>query len=107
LTLYTKYYTVKQWGKLDKYAEKINGEEITWQQKILEKYQVILTDHQTKSEKIKGILSKFNGKNLDRAINGFKKGADKMDAVFKTWDKMKGNKKNKVDYSFLVGKKVL
>lgn len=75
---YKKYYTVKQWKKFDKWAERENGTDYTFQEVLLRKYEIILTDHQTKSEKVKKILDKFTIQNLDRSMTKFAKGIDKF-----------------------------
>jgi hypothetical protein len=76
--IYKKYYTVKEWKRFDKVAERENGIDITMQEVLLKRYDVILTDYKTKGEKIKGILAKFNAENLNKGITTFNKGVDMM-----------------------------
>ena len=47
---YRKYYTVEEWKKFDKWAERINGMDITVQEIMCKKYDIILTDYQTADE---------------------------------------------------------
>lgn len=87
-----KKFTVKAWKKFD----------YSHQSVLLRKFDIILTDHQTKSEKIRNILSKFNAKNVNKGIDKFQKATDTMDKAFKEWDKLK--RKNQKDLSGLIGK---
>jgi len=102
---YTKKLTVKERRRFDKIVERENGVYVTAQEILLKKYDVILTDHQTQGERVVSFLSKFNSENLDRSITLFKKNMNKVDKAFETWDKMKGQQKDKHDYSFLTGDK--
>ena len=43
--LHPKYFTVKEWNRFDKVVERENGIDITAQEVILKKYEVILTDY--------------------------------------------------------------
>jgi len=66
-----KYYTVKAWNKFCYPAQQI----------LLKKFDVILIDHQTRSEKARAFLLKFNQKNLNKGIkviDKFSKDIDKM-----------------------------
>ena len=95
---YVKEYTVKEWKRFDKVAERENGIEITMQEIILKRYDVILTDHKTKKEKLNDILDKFNIENLNKGITKFNKGVDvmvKMTAAPKKKPERKGKKKRK------------
>ena len=56
--------TVKAWKKFSDEAQKV----------LLEKHDVILTDHQTRREKAVSILKKFNKKNMDKGIDKFNAG---------------------------------
>ena len=47
---YRKYYTVAEWKKFDQWAERINGIDITSQEIMCKKYDIILTDYQTADE---------------------------------------------------------
>lgn len=88
--LYPKYFTVKQWSKFN-YAK---------QQVLCRKYDVILTDHTTKREKLLGILSKININNLNKGIDKFTDGLDEFSKVTKEMNSGLGKK----DYSGLMGK---
>ena len=116
--LYKKYYTMKEWNRFT----------INWQQRLTNKYDVILTDHKTRSEKLRGIFNGTNlNKNLDRVqggIESFSKALEKFDmSNFKIFPGVsqkeynalvgKPSKRNystltgsskKRDYSFLTGK---
>lgn len=102
---YTKFYTVKEWKKFDKVAERENGTDITMQEVLLKKYNVILTDHLTRKEKVKvqrqKLKKKLTIKNIQKATKAVSKGINnfskEMDG-FKLYD---GPKK---DYSILMGK---
>ena len=48
---YKKYFTVKEWKRFDQWAERIDGNDITAQEIMLQKYDIILTDWKTKREK--------------------------------------------------------
>lgn len=61
---YKKYFTTKAWNKFDLTAQDI----------LCGRYDIILTDHETKSEKVKRILKKFNLKNLNKGIDKVNKG---------------------------------
>ena len=104
-----KFYTVKEWKRFDKIAERENGIDITMQEVLLKRYDVILTDYKTKGEKIKGILNKFNAENLNKGITTFNKGVDqivKMTAAPKKTareGKAKSKKKTKKKESFQFG----
>lgn len=66
-----KYYTVKEWKKFT----------YPVQSTLQRKYDIILTNHMTKGEKARAILSKFNQKNLNKGIkiiDEFSKDLDKM-----------------------------
>ena len=43
--LHPKYFTCKEWNRFDKVAERENGIDITFQEILLKKYDVILTDY--------------------------------------------------------------
>ncbi len=71
--------TVKEWKRFDKVFTKQFGDTIVYldmQQLLCKKYDVILTDHRTRGEKLKDILKKFNQKNLDKGINMVQGGID-------------------------------
>ena len=55
-------YTVKEWKKLYKI-----------QDKLCQKYEVILTDYKTKREKVTEIFEKINFKNFNKGIITFNK----------------------------------
>lgn len=56
---YRKYFTVKEWKRFDVYAERVNGIDITAQELLCIKYDVILTDYKTAGEKRKMALQKI------------------------------------------------
>ena len=56
---YKKYFTVKEWKRFDTYAERINGIDITAQEIMCKKYDVILTDWKTSGEKRKLAMQKI------------------------------------------------
>ena len=62
-----KFYTVKEWSKFK------SNDYFDMQDMLCQKYDIILTDYKTKSEKIFSFLKKINLKNLDIAITGFSK----------------------------------
>ena len=78
---YTKEYTVKEWKRFDRIAERENDIDITMQEVLLKKYEIILTDYKTKKEKIKHILNKFNAENLNKGITKFNKGIDQFSKI--------------------------
>jgi hypothetical protein len=49
---YKKYLTVKEWKRFDQWAERVDGVDITSQEILCAKYDIILTDWKTKKEKI-------------------------------------------------------
>jgi len=57
-----KFFTVKEWKKFYKIQEK-----------LCQKFDVILIDHKSKKETIFGILDKINSKNIDKGIQTFNK----------------------------------
>jgi hypothetical protein len=57
-----KKYTVKEWKKLS-----------TLQETLCKKFDIILTDHKTKKEKIFFILDTINLKNINKGIDTFNK----------------------------------
>ncbi len=62
------FFTVKQWNRFD------------WdkQQILTLKYAVILTDYQTKKQKISHLMKKFNFKNFNKGMDVFAKSMDKF-----------------------------
>jgi hypothetical protein len=62
-----KFYTVKQWQRFK------TNDYFDMQELLCQKYDVILTDYQTKKEKIFSMLKKINLKNFDKGITGFSK----------------------------------
>ena len=90
---YTKKFTVEQWKRFDKWAERENGIDYTMQEVLLRFYKIILTDHvspKSKKEKAISILKKFNQKNLDKGLAIFDKGMEQfskqMDDFGKAFD---------------------
>ena len=62
-----KFYTVKEWNKFK------GNDYFDMQEMQCQRYDIILTDYQTKIEKIFSVLKKINLKNLDKGIAGFSK----------------------------------
>ena len=62
-----KFYTVKEWNKFK------GNDYFDMQDMLCQRYDVILTDYQTKREKLFSVLKKINLKNLDKGITGFSK----------------------------------
>lgn len=60
-----KFYTVKEWDCFR------HNNYFDMQDMLCQKYNVILTDHKTKKEKIILFLKKFNQRDFDKAINQF------------------------------------
>ena len=56
---YRKYYTVKEWKRFDVYAERVNDIDITAQEVMCKKYDIVLTDYKTAGEKRKLALQKI------------------------------------------------
>ena len=108
---YTKYYTVKEWKKFDKVAERENGIDITFQEILLKKYDVILTDYKTKKEKLFRVLDMISAKNINAGITKFNKGMDQFSKVIgepKKERKKRKTKRKKIketDYSFITDDK--
>ena len=92
---YQKYYTVKEWKRFNKIVERENGNDITAQELLCKKYDVILTDYKinplvkykdlSKKELTVKILKNFNMKNFDKGMKVFDQGlkgfTDSIDAV--------------------------
>lgn len=90
-----KYYTVKEWKKFDKYTDDyiiVDNEKyyLTMQEILCQKYDVRLTDHKTKKEKLFAVIDKFNAKNLNAGITKFNHGVDEFVKVTKSNNKSKG-----------------
>ena len=62
-----KFYTVKEWNKFK------SNDYFDMQDMLCQKYDVILTDYQTKREKLFSVLKKINLKNLYKGVTGFSK----------------------------------
>ena len=62
-----KYFAVKEWNRFK------NNDYFDMQEMLCQKYDVILTDYQTKREKLFSALKKINLKNLDKGITEFSK----------------------------------
>ena len=62
------FFTVKQWNKF------------SWnmQEVLCKKYNVILTDYQTRKEKIISLLNKINIKNFNKGMDTFNKSLNKF-----------------------------
>ena len=65
-----KFYTVKQWNCFK------DNDYFDMQEMLTQRYDVILTDHKTRKEKITFVLKKFNQRNFNKTMkqfNGFMK----------------------------------
>ena len=62
-----KFYTVKQWSKFK------SNDYFDMQELLCQKYDVILSDYQTKKQKTFSLLQKINLKNFDKGIAEFSK----------------------------------
>ena len=62
-----KFYTVKQWSKFK------SNDYFDMQELLCQKYDVILSDYQTKKKKTFSLLQKINLKNFDKGITEFSK----------------------------------
>lgn len=84
---YKKELTCKEWARFDRVWERVDGIEITGQEIICQRYEIILTDYQTKGEKARGILSKFNMANLDKGLKILDKGLNEFDKKMDSFDR--------------------
>ena len=62
-----KYFTVKEWQKFK------TNDYFDMQEMLCQKYDVILSDYQTKKQKTFSLLQKINLKNFDKGITEFSK----------------------------------
>ena len=62
-----KFYTVKQWSKFK------TNDYFDMQELLCQKYDVILSDYQTKKQKTFSLFQKINLKNFDKGITEFVK----------------------------------
>jgi len=62
-----KFYTVKQWQRFK------TNDYFDMQELLCQKYDVILSDYQTKKKKTFSLLQKINLKNFDKGITEFSK----------------------------------
>jgi uncharacterized protein YoxC len=62
-----KYFTVKEWNRFK------NNDYFDMQEMLCQKYDVILTDYQTKREKVFSVLKKINLRNFDKGVAEFSK----------------------------------
>ena len=90
-----KFYTVKEWNKF-----KAN-DYFDMQDMLCQRYDVILTDYQTKREKIFSALKKINLKNLDKGItelsNLVQSFGSSMDQLTREIDSQKHKDKDNLD----------
>jgi len=68
---YPKKFTCKAWNKFD----------LTQQDILCCRYDIILTDYQTPREKMIKIIKKFNLKNLNKGITKFNKGMSQFNKM--------------------------
>lgn len=76
---YPKSYTVKEWKRFDKITSDyiiIENEKyfLSMQEILIQKYDVTLTDYQTKKQKFQSIISKVNFENFNKGVETFNKG---------------------------------
>ena len=62
-----KYFTVKEWNRFK------NNDYFDMQDMLCQKYDVILTDYQTKREKVFSVLKKINLRNFNKGVAEFSK----------------------------------
>ena len=62
-----KYFTVEEWQKFK------TNDYFDMQELLCQKYDVILSDYQTKKQKTFSLLQKINLKNFNKGITGFSK----------------------------------
>ena len=62
-----KYFTVKEWQKFK------TNDYFDMQELLCQKYDVVLSDYQTKKQKTFSLLQKINLKNFDKGITEFSK----------------------------------
>ena len=62
-----KYFTVREWDRFK------NNDYFDMQDMLCQKYDVILTDYQTKREKVFSALKKINLRNFDKGVSEFSK----------------------------------
>src|SRR3972149_9692962 len=91
---YPKKFTVKAWKKFD----------LTQQDILCCRYDIILTDYKTRKEKIFSVMDKFSPKNIDKGIKVMNKGLSQfsktIDELDKGLNQSMGSKKKR-DYRFL------
>lgn len=99
-----KRYTVKEWKKFDYPHQSV----------LLRKFDIILTDHKTRGEKLAAIYDKIKHGDIGPTLNKITKGIDDFSRVMNKTKGMAGkpkdlsgliNSKSKKDYSFLTGGK--
>ena len=100
-----KYYTVKQWNCFK------NNDYFDMQDMLCKKFDVILTDHKTKKEKVISILKKFNQRNFNKGMNqfnGFMKdfgnSVDQLTREFDTVEKDTPRQKSRDNQDLIWGK---
>jgi hypothetical protein len=62
-----KYFTVREWDRFK------NNDYFDMQDMLCQKYDVILTDYQTKREKVFSALKKISLRNFDKGVTEFSK----------------------------------
>ena len=62
-----KYFTVREWNRFK------DNDYFDMQDMLCQKYDVILTDYQTKRERIFSALKKINLRNFDKGVSEFSK----------------------------------
>ena len=88
----TLFFTVREWNRFTS----------SIQENLCQKYNVILTDHQTRKEKITSLLDKINMKNFNKGINAFNKSLNQFSKTVDslTVNKSDCNQDKNIDESF-------
>ena len=72
-----KSYTQKEWGRFGDNQKQV----------ITQRYNVTISDHQTRNEKIKKAAKKINVDNLKKGIDKFDSGMDQFDKSMKDFNR--------------------
>ena len=91
---YLKKLTVKQWKKFDHIVDQEDGEPITAQEILLRKYKIILTDHQTRGEKLHAVYQKIKKIDIDKSLTKVSKGIDEFSKMTDSLHGIGGKKKD-------------
>ncbi|MDC0173739.1 hypothetical protein OAI55_01705 [Nitrosopumilus sp.] len=90
-----KYFTVREWNRFK------DNDYFDMQDMLCQKYDVILTDYQTKREKIFSALKKINLRNFDKGVSEFSKLVQSfggsMDQLTREMNSQKSKDKDNLD----------